>query len=79
VLVKDYPKDDEQRLISIERATCQQLREHMMEYAVRDIDLLFTSTAGMASTLKVSLRAAGLSSPRYVPRPVGGSDGRRRS
>jgi len=44
--VKDYPKDDEQRLVQIERATCKQLREHMVEYAVRDSDLLFTSTAG---------------------------------
>ncbi|MFL6241136.1 MAG: tyrosine-type recombinase/integrase [Actinomycetes bacterium] len=44
--VKDYPKDDEQRLISIDKATCKQLREHMVAYAVRDTDLLFTSTAG---------------------------------
>ena len=44
--VKDYPKDDEQRLVQIERATCKQLREHMLEYGVRDSDLLFTSTAG---------------------------------
>ena len=46
IFVKQYPKDDEQRLISIDKATCQQLREHMMEYGVRDADLLFTSTAG---------------------------------
>ena len=46
--VKDYPKDDEQRLVQIERGTCKQLREHMVEYAVRDSDLLFTSTAGTA-------------------------------
>ena len=46
--VKDYPKDDEQRLVQIERATCKQLREHMVEYGVRDSDLLFTSTAGTA-------------------------------
>ena len=44
--VKDYPKDDEQRTVHIEKATCRQLREHLVEYAVRDTDLLFTSTAG---------------------------------
>jgi integrase len=46
LFVKDYPKHDEQRLVSIDRATCKQLREHMVEYGVRDGDLLFTSTAG---------------------------------
>jgi integrase len=46
VFVKDYPKDDEQRLVSIDKATCKLLREHMVAYAVRDTDLLFTSTAG---------------------------------
>jgi integrase len=44
--VKDYPKDREQRDIQIDRATCTQLREHMLAYAVRDEDLLFTSTVG---------------------------------
>jgi integrase len=44
--VKDYPKDDEQRAVHIEKATCRQLREHMVQYTVRDSDLLFTSTAG---------------------------------
>jgi integrase len=48
LFVKDYPKDDEQRLIQIDRATCGQLREHMVEYAVRDSDLLFTSSTGTA-------------------------------
>jgi len=48
VFVKDYPKDDEQRHVSIDKTTCQQLREHMMTYGVRDSDLLFTSTAGTA-------------------------------
>jgi integrase len=48
IFVKDYPKDDEQRLVSIDKATCQQLREHMMDYGVRDADLLFTSEAGTA-------------------------------
>ena len=46
--VKDYPKDDEQRRISIDKTTCKQLREHMLAYDVRDDDLLFTSTAGTA-------------------------------
>ena len=44
--VKDYPKDDEQRTVHIEKATCRQLREHLVEYGVRDTDLLFTSKAG---------------------------------
>ncbi len=44
--VKDYPKDDEQRLVQTERGTCKQLREHMVEYAIRDTDLLFTSSTG---------------------------------
>jgi integrase len=48
IFVKDYPKDDEQRLVSIDKVTCQQLREHMMEYGVCDTGLLFTSTAGTA-------------------------------
>ena len=48
VFVKDYPKDDEQRLISIDKTTGKQLREHMVAYAVRDVDLLFTSSAGTA-------------------------------
>lgn len=43
--VKDYPKDDEQRRIQIEKATCSKLREHMVAYGVRDTDLLFTSAA----------------------------------
>ena len=34
--------------MQIERATCKQLREHMVEYGIRDSDLLFTSTAGTA-------------------------------
>ena len=48
MFVKDYPKDDEQRLISIDKATVKQLREHMVAYAVRDTDLLFTTTANTA-------------------------------
>jgi integrase len=48
IFVKDYPKDDEQRTISIDKATCKLLREHMVAYAVRDTDLLFTSTVGTA-------------------------------
>lgn len=46
MFVKDYPKDDEQRVISIDKATCKLVREHMVAYAVRDTELLFTSTAG---------------------------------
>ena len=42
--VKDYPKDDEPRLVQIEAATCQVLREHMLAYGVRDDMLLFTSS-----------------------------------
>ena len=44
--VKDYPKDDEQRRVSIDKTTATLLREHMVSYSVRDSDLLFTSTAG---------------------------------
>jgi site-specific recombinase XerD len=44
--VKDYPKDDEQRRVSFEKTTAKLLRKHMVEYAVRDTDLLFTSSAG---------------------------------
>ena len=43
--VKDYPKDDEQRLVQIEPETCNLIREHLLAYGVRDEDLLFTSTA----------------------------------
>jgi integrase len=46
--IKDYPKDDEQRRIEIEEATCQQLREHIAKYSIGEDDLLFTSTAGTA-------------------------------
>lgn len=46
--VKDYPKDDEQRHVQIERSTCKQLKAHMKEYAIGGSDLLFTSTAGTA-------------------------------
>ena len=46
--VKDYPKDDEQRRVSIDKTTVKLLRKNMVEYAVRDTDLLFTSTAGTA-------------------------------
>ena len=33
--VKDYPKDDEPRVVQIEGSTCQVLREHMLAYGVR--------------------------------------------
>lgn len=42
--VKDYPKDDEPRLVQIEQATCQMLKQHMLAYGVRDEALLFTSS-----------------------------------
>jgi site-specific recombinase XerD len=44
--IKDYPKDDEERRVSIDKGTCKLLREHMLEYSVRDSDLLFTSKVG---------------------------------
>jgi integrase len=46
--IKDYPKDDEQREISVDKATCKLLREHMLEYSIRDTELLFTSKVGTA-------------------------------
>ena len=46
--IKDYPKDDEPRVVQIESATCRQLREHMVEYRIREDDLLFTSSVGTA-------------------------------
>jgi integrase len=44
--VKDYPKDDEQRRIQIDRVTGRLLREHIKSYEVEDTGLLFTSKAG---------------------------------
>ncbi|HVA59047.1 MAG TPA: site-specific integrase [Mycobacteriales bacterium] len=44
-VVKDYPKDDEQRLVQIEADTCHLLREHMLAEGIRDENLLFTTTA----------------------------------
>jgi len=46
IFVKDYPKDDEPRVVQIEAATCQVLREHMLAYGVREDALLFTSSNG---------------------------------
>lgn len=43
---KDYPKDDEHRVVQIEAETVTLIREHMLGYGVRDEDLLFTSAAG---------------------------------
>lgn len=48
IFVKDYPKDDEPRVVQIEASTCQVLREHMLAYGVREDTLLFTSTNGNA-------------------------------
>jgi integrase len=45
IFVKDYPKDDEPRIVQIEGATCQIIREHMLGYGVRDDTLLFTSSS----------------------------------
>ena len=39
--IKNYPKDDEPRVVQIENATCRQLREHMVEYGIREAELLF--------------------------------------
>jgi integrase len=44
--VKDYPKNNEQRRLQIDRATCQLLREHLESCEVEDAGLLFTSKAG---------------------------------
>ena len=44
--VKDYPKDDEQRRVQIDRATCRKLQEHIKAYDIDDDGLLFTSNAG---------------------------------
>jgi len=46
--VKDYPKDDEQRQVQIEKTTCRQLRGHIEQFAIAETDLLFTSKAGTA-------------------------------
>lgn len=46
MIVKEYPKNREQRDIQIDKATCGLLREHMVEYGIRETDLLFTSSAG---------------------------------
>jgi integrase len=43
--IKEYPKDDEQRIVQVEAETCTLIREHMLAYGVRDDELLFTSTA----------------------------------
>ncbi len=48
VYVKDYPKDDEQRSVQIDAATCQQLQDHSRDNQIDDDGLLFTSSAGTA-------------------------------
>jgi integrase len=48
VFVKDYPKDNEPRIVQIEPGTCQILREHMLAYNVRNDDLMFTSNNSTA-------------------------------
>lgn len=44
--VKDYPKDDEQRQVQIEKATRIQLQEHITANRISEDGLLFTSAAG---------------------------------
>ena len=48
VYVKDYPKDDEQRSVQIDEATCQLLQAHIDANDLKDDGLLFTSSAGTA-------------------------------
>lgn len=43
-MVKDYPKDDEQRYVQIEARTCQLIRKHMLAKDIRSEDLLFTTS-----------------------------------
>jgi integrase len=44
--VKDYPKDNEQRRLQIDPATCRLLLDHIKSYEVEDSGLLFTSKVG---------------------------------
>jgi integrase len=44
--VKDYPKDDEQRSVQIDEATCEQLQDHIGDNQIEDGSLLFTSSVG---------------------------------
>jgi hypothetical protein len=64
--VKNYPKDDEQRRVSIDTTTIKLLREHLLAYDVRDDDLLFTSTAATA----LSGRCPGPARPSGTLTPI---------
>ncbi len=48
IYLKDHPKDDEQRSVQIDAATCQQLQEHTRDNDIDDDGLLFTSSTGTA-------------------------------
>ena len=48
IYLKDHPKDDEQRSVQIDAATCQQLQEHTRDNDIEDDGLLFTSSTGTA-------------------------------
>lgn len=48
IYLKDHPKDDEQRSVQIDAATCQQLQEHTRDNDIDDNGLLFTSSTGTA-------------------------------
>jgi integrase len=47
-LIKDHPKSDRARYVSIEHGTTLRLIEHANEYGVSDDGLLFSTTAGTA-------------------------------
>ena len=46
MIVRDYPKDNEQRDVSITADLAKQIKEHMIASGVRDNDLLFPNSAG---------------------------------
>lgn len=48
IFPKPYPKNDKERDVQIEGATCSLIKRHMLERGIRDDDLLFTSTRGTA-------------------------------
>ena len=48
IYLKDHPKDDQQRSVQIDQATCHQLQAHIRNNDIDDDGLLFTSSAGTA-------------------------------
>jgi integrase len=44
--IKDYPKSGKQRIVQIEPATTQSLREHVLAQGIREDELLFGTTRG---------------------------------